>query len=94
MLKTAVLSPACATYTTLMKCSDDVPILAFGPTVFHGAWCIALFVGWLVLNRPSHCHEGARYTVALAGLFFTFLLNFVLGVWLIHEGLKGESPQP
>lgn len=70
-------------------CSDDVPILAIGPTIFHGAWCIALFVAWLVLNRPSKCHEGARYTVALAGLGFTFLANFALGIWLIHEGLKG-----
>ena len=71
-------------------CSDDVPILAFGPTLFHGAWCIAIFVGWIVLNRPSDCKEGARYTVALAGLGFSVLCNFVLGVCLIHEGLKGE----
>ena len=73
-------------------CSDDVPLLAFGPTVFHGAWCIVLLVGWLVLNTPSHCKSGAKYDVSLAGLFFTFLANFILGVLLIHEGLKGSFP--
>lgn len=52
---------------------------------------MALFVSWLVLNRPSNCHEGAKYTVALAGLAFTYLTNFILGTWLIHEGLKGSS---
>ena len=72
-------------------CSDDVPILAFGPTVFHGAWCVALFVSWMVLNRPSDCNEGVRYTVALAGCAITYLVNFLLGCWLMHEGLKGTA---
>lgn len=74
----------------LSICRDDVPVLAFGPTIFHGAWCVALFVGWMVLNRPSDCKEGSKYTVALAGLGFTFLINFVLGILLMHEGLKGK----
>ena len=75
-----------------MVSSDDVPVLAFGPTVFHGAWCIAIFVGWVALNVPSHCDSGVKYSVSLAGLAFTFLANFLIGAWLMHEGLKGVFP--
>ena len=39
------------------------------------------------------CPEGAGYSFVLAGLFFCFLASFLLGCWLIYEGLKGELAQ-
>ena len=38
------------------------------------------------------CPEGAGYSFVLAGLFFCFLASFLLGCWLIYEGLKGALP--
>lgn len=72
--------------------TDDVPVLAVFPTMFHGVWSIALGVGWIVLGRPDGCPEGAGYSVVVAGLFFCFLASFLLGCWLIYEGLKGVLP--
>ena len=31
--------------------SDDVPVLAVVPTVFHAAWSVALLVLWNLLDR-------------------------------------------
>ncbi|KAK9826366.1 hypothetical protein WJX81_002936 [Elliptochloris bilobata] len=70
--------------------TDDVPVLAFFPTLFHGVWTTALGVGWIVLGRPDGCTEGAGYSFVIAGLFFCFLASFLLGCWLIYEGLKGS----
>ncbi len=69
--------------------TDDVPVLAVVPTLFHGIWACGLGIGWCVLGRPDGCHEGAGYSVVVAGLFFCFTANFVLGAWLCYEGLKG-----
>ena len=69
--------------------TDDVPMLAVVPTLCHGIWACGLGIGWCVLGRPDGCHEGAGYSVVVAGLFFCFTANFVLGSWLCYEGLKG-----
>jgi len=69
--------------------TDDVPVLAVVPTLCHGIWACGLGIGWCVLGRPDGCHEGAGYSVVVAGLFFCFTANFVLGSWLCYEGLKG-----
>ena len=47
-----------------------------------------------VCNRClDGCPEGAGYSFVLAGLFFCFLASFLLGCWLIYEGLKGALAQ-
>ena len=74
--------------------TDDVPILGFIPTLFHGAWAIVLLITWLIIGRPKSCYEGRGYSVVLGGLFGTFVLFFLLGCWAIYEGLKGDRPQP
>lgn len=70
--------------------TDDIPAAALGPTIYHGAWTIILFVCWLVLDRGSGCDVPGRYTAALAGLGVSFLVSLVLGVWVIVEGLRGK----
>ncbi len=70
--------------------TDDVPILGFVPTLFHGGWAIALLVTWIIIGKPTSCYEGRGYSVVLGGLFGTFVLFFVLGCWAIYEGLKGD----
>ena len=50
-----------------------------------------LFVGWLVLDRnQGECHLGGSHRAALAGLGVSFLVSFLLGIWVIVEGLRGE----
>lgn len=71
--------------------TDDVPILGFIPTMFHGAWAVALLIIWLIIGRPKSCYEGRAYSVVLGGLFSTFVLFFVLGCWSMYEGLKGAA---
>lgn len=44
-------------------------------------------------RRLDGCPEGAGYSFVLAGLFFCFLASFLLGCWLIYEGLKGALAQ-
>lgn len=69
--------------------SDDLPVVAIWPTLFHGAWSVILFSGWLALDRPKDCSHGPRYTIALAGLGVSFFVNFLVGCWLEVESLRG-----
>ena len=71
--------------------TDDVPMLGFVPTMFHGAWAVALLVTWVVIGRPKSCTEGRGYSVIFGGLFSTFVLFFILGCWAMYEGLKGAE---
>ena len=71
--------------------TDDVPAAAVGPTLYHGAWTIILFVCWLVLDRGSACNLPGKYTAALAGLGVSFLISLVLGTWVMVEGSRGTQ---
>ena len=71
--------------------SDDLPIIFVSPTLFHAAWSVILFAGWLALDRPKACTAGRRYTLALAGLGIACVVNFLLGIWIVCESLRGRQ---
>ena len=69
--------------------TDDVPMLGFFPTLFHGLWALVLVIIWVVFGKHRDCYDGTTYTVVLAGLLATFTLFTAVGCWTIYEGLKG-----
>ena len=69
--------------------TDDVPLLGFFPTLFHGLWALILAIIWIVFGKHRDCYDGTTYTVVLAGLLATFTVFTVVGCWTIYEGLKG-----
>ncbi|CAK0786854.1 hypothetical protein CVIRNUC_010068 [Coccomyxa viridis] len=70
--------------------TDDVPMLGFFPTLFHGLWALVLVIIWIVFGKHRDCYDGTTYTVVLAGLLATFTLFTAVGCWTIYEGLKGS----
>ena len=72
--------------------TDDVPMLGFFPTLFHGLWALVLVIIWIVFGKHRDCYDGTTYTVVLAGLLATFTLFTAVGCWTIYEGLKGALP--
>ena len=69
--------------------TDDVPLMGFFPTMFHGLWALILMVIWIVFGKHRDCYDGTPFTVVLAGLFITFTMFFIIGCWATYEGLKG-----
>ena len=69
--------------------TDDVPLLGFFPTLFHGLWALVLMIIWIVFGKHRDCYDGTPFTVVLAGLFTTFTMFFAIGCWATYEGLKG-----
>ena len=69
--------------------TDDVPMLGFFPTLFHGLWALVLVIIWIIFGKHRDCYDGTTYTVVLAGLLATFTLFTSEGCWTIYEGLKG-----
>ena len=59
--------------------TDDVPLLGFFPTLFHGLWALVLMIIWIVFGKHRDCYDGTPFTVVLAGLFTTFTMFFVIG---------------
>ena len=74
--------------------TDDVPLLGFFPTLFHGLWALVLAIVWIVFGKHRDCYDGTTFTVVLAGLFTTFTMFFIIGCWTIYEGLKGAPTLP
>ncbi len=70
--------------------TDDVPLLGFFPTLFHGLWALVLVIMWIVFGKHHDCYDGTTYTVVLAGLLTTFTMFTIVGCWGIYEGLKGK----
>ena len=69
--------------------TDDVPMLGFFPTMFHGLWAMVLIIICIVFAKRQDCYDHTTYTVVLAGLLTTFTMFFIIGCWAIYEGLKG-----
>ena len=74
--------------------TDDVPLMGFFPTMFHGLWALILVAIWIVFGKHRDCYDGTPFTVVLAGLFTTFTMFFIIGCWATYEGLKGGHPSP
>ncbi len=73
--------------------TDDVPLMGFVPTMFHGLWALVLMIIWIVFGKHRDCYDGTRpFTVVLAGLVTTFTMFFIVGCWATYEGLKGRPP--
>eukprot|EP00884_Botryococcus_braunii_P013119 jgi/Botrbrau1/21808/Bobra.0190s0028.1 len=71
--------------------SDDIPALALPPTVLHGLWIIIIVVMWVFLEDPWNlCGPSVRYIVIFAGISSSCTLQFLLGCWMMWEGLKGS----
>ncbi|KAK9805494.1 hypothetical protein WJX72_001323 [[Myrmecia] bisecta] len=70
--------------------TDDIPVLAVVPALFHTGWSIGLSILWGVLGRPKGCHASPGYEVALAGLLASFVLSAVVQWAMVWEGLKGS----